>query len=73
MVRVQETVVDPQLNELSEKIQDLSLELHRGGGGVLLERFDDKRFKETDVVVDDVLREKEKGGNPVGRQEGRNA
>lgn len=34
----------------------------------MLERFDDQRLKETDVVVNDILREKEKGGDSMGHR-----
>lgn len=56
LIRVQQAVVDSKLHELSKQVQHLSLQGHRGAGGVLLQGFDHQRLKQSDVVVDDILR-----------------
>ena len=55
LVRVQQAVVDAELDELSQQVQNLSLEGHRRAGGVLLQSLDHQGLKQTDVVVDGVL------------------
>lgn len=41
LIWIQETVVNPQLDQLTQKVKDLLLEVKATGHGVLLQGFDD--------------------------------
>lgn len=56
LIWVQQAVVDSELHKLGEQVQYLSLQGHRGAGSVLLQSFDHQRLKQTNVVVDGILR-----------------
>ena len=43
---------------MGQQIQDLPLQGHRGAGGVLLQSLDHQRLKQTDVVVNGILKGK---------------
>lgn len=49
LIRVQETVVDPQLDQLTQKVKDLLLEVKATRYCVLLQGFDDQRLKQSNV------------------------
>lgn len=62
LIRVQQAVVDSELHKLGKQVQYLSLQGHRGAGGILLQGFDHQWLEQTNVVVDGIL-EKEGGGH----------
>ena len=56
LIRVQQAIVDSELHKLGKQVQHLSLQGYRGACGVLLQSFDHQWLKQTNVVVNDILK-----------------